>query len=161
MGDIRVLYDLDEALFFILTGLTHRDGLQYNLAMVFLVDEADPTKLVCRFAIGQIEPAQWQAEMDRRKDEGLLDLDMLLKEFRADKQKYLRTPIMDRWKGCKVDIGAGDTNVIRATPRPSDTGRPWNPVPRSTSAGTSARRTCSAGSLRETSCSFRSRSRRN
>ncbi len=112
VGDIRVLYDLDEALFFILTGLTHRDGLQYNRAMIFLVDEAAPTKLVCRFAIGQIEPAQWQAEMDRRKDEGLLDLDMLLKEFRADKQKYLRNPMMDRWKGCEVDIGAGDTNVI-------------------------------------------------
>ena len=45
VGDIRFLNDLDEALFFILTGLTHRDGLQYNRAMIFLADEADPTKL--------------------------------------------------------------------------------------------------------------------
>ena len=112
VGDIRVLHGLDEALFFILTGLTHRDGLQYNRAMVFLVDEADLTKLVCHYAVGQIDRAQWQAEMDRRKDEGPLDLDMLLRDFRADKQKYLCTPIMDRWKGHKLTIGAGDTNII-------------------------------------------------
>lgn len=112
VGDIRFLYGLDEALFFILTGLTHRDGLQYNRAMVFLVDEAVPTKLVCRYALGQIEPAQWEAEMVRIKDEEALDLYMLLKKFRVDKEKFLRNPMMDRWKGCEVDIGDRDTNVI-------------------------------------------------
>jgi len=112
LGSIRVLYDLDEALFFILTGLTHRNGLQYSRAMIFLVDEAVPTKLVCRFALGQIEPAQWQAEMDRMKDEGLLDLDMLLRNFRENKQKFLRNDMMDRWKGLEVDIGDRDSNII-------------------------------------------------
>ena len=127
VGDIRFLDDLDEALFFILTGLTHRDGLQYNRAMIFLADsladEANPTKLVCRYAIGHMELAQWEAEVGRMKDEELhRDLDKLLKEFRNDKQKFLNTPIMELWKGREVDISAGDTNLIgrhAAEPEPS------------------------------------------
>ena len=113
VGDIRFLDDRDEALFFILTGLTHNDGLQYNRAMIFLADEEDPTKLVCRYAVGHIELAQWEAEVAPTKDEELhLDLDKLLKEFRNDKQKFLNTRIMELWNGRKVDISAGDTNVI-------------------------------------------------
>lgn len=112
VGDVRILSDLDEALFFILTGLTHRDGLQYNRAMVFLVDEARTDRLVCQFAIGQIDPADWQREMDREAGRPALDLDRLLKDFRADKQKYLRNPMSDKWKGCEVDTTRADRSVI-------------------------------------------------
>ncbi len=113
VGDVRVLLDLDEALFFILTGLTHRDGLQYNRAMIFLVvDEAKPKQLVCQFAIGRVDPADWQDEMDRRKDEPFLNLDTLLQEFRDHKENYLHNPMMDRWKGCEVDTGNTDRSVI-------------------------------------------------
>ncbi|KFB74005.1 MAG: Sensor protein TorS [Candidatus Accumulibacter phosphatis] len=124
VGDVRILSDLDEALFFILTGLTHRDGLQYNRAMIYLVDEATPTdeakltnptkptdqakptRLICQFAIGQIASADWQEEVDRTLDDPPLELDQLMKDFRADKGKYLRNPMMTRWKGCEVDTEA-------------------------------------------------------
>ena len=112
VGDVRVLLNLDEALFFILTGLTHRDGLEYNRAMIFLVDEAKPYQLVCQFAIGRIVPADWQDEVDRRKDEPFLNLDTLLQDFRDHKENYLHNPMMERWKGCQVDIGNTDRSVI-------------------------------------------------
>lgn len=112
VGDVRVLLNLDEALFFILTGLTHRDGLQYNRAMIFLVDEAKPNQLVCQFAIGQIDPADWVAEMDRRKDEPFLDLDPLVQDFRDHKENYLHNPMMERWKGRQVDTGNTDRSLI-------------------------------------------------
>jgi len=112
VGDVRILSNLDEALFFILTGLTHRDGLQYNRAMIFLADEAKPNPLVCQFAVGQIDPADWQREMDKARDRPFLDLDKLLKEFRADKQKYLQNPMIDKWRGREVDISSTDGSLI-------------------------------------------------
>ena len=112
VGDVRILDKLDEALFFILTGLTHRDGLTYNRAMIFLVDEKDPNRLVFQFAIGQVEPEPWQAEMDRRKGEPPLNLDLMLQEFRADKEKYLHNQMMERWKGKVIDLRDTERSVI-------------------------------------------------
>jgi len=112
IGDVRILSNLDEALFFILTGLTHRDGLQYGRAMIFLVDEARTDRLVCQFAIGQIDPADWQREMDTERDRPFLDLDKLLREFRADKEKHLHSPMTDKWKGYEVNTADTDRSVI-------------------------------------------------
>lgn len=119
VGDFRILSDLDEALFFILTGLTHRDGLQYNRAMIYLVDDAQltdpakPTRLVCQFAIGQIEFAHWEEEVDRTLNDPLLDLDKLLRDFRADKSKFLQNPMMKMWKGREVDTEVYSNVIAR------------------------------------------------
>lgn len=112
VGNVRVLDDLDAALFFILTGLTHRDGLEYNRAMIFLVDKVNPEHLVCQFAVGQTDPSDWQNEMERAVSDPPLDLDMLLRDFRADKQKFLRNPMMKQWKGCEVNTGNPDRDFI-------------------------------------------------
>lgn len=112
VGDVRFLYDIDEAMYFILTGLTHRDGLQYNRAMLFLFDPLRPSKLVCRYAIGQVEPAHWQTEMDRTKDEGPLDLDVLLEEFRRNKDSPRTNPMLERWRGKEIDVAEHGTQVI-------------------------------------------------
>lgn len=105
VGDVRVLDNLDEALFFVLTGLTHRDGLQYNRTMIYLIDEEKPTQLVCRFAIGQIEPQMWQKEVGCVDEEPPLDLDKQLKDFRSNQEKYLTNPMMLQWKGREIKIG--------------------------------------------------------
>lgn len=112
VGDVRILSNLDEALFFILTGLTHRDGLQYNRAMVFLADDASPSRLVCRFAIGQIEPSDWQLEMDNESSEPLLNVDRSLRDFRANKNKYIHNPMMNKWLDTEVDLRRPEESVI-------------------------------------------------
>ena len=113
VGDVRFLDNLDEALFFILTGLTHRDGLQYNRAMIYLVEdkpgeEGKPTRLICQFAIGEIEKPEWQKNIDRIVDEPFLDLDKQMDDFRKNKAKYLDNPMKIRWKGQEIDIADPD-----------------------------------------------------
>jgi len=115
VGDVRFLDNLDEALFFLLTGLTHRDGLEYNRAMVYLaedkpVEEGKPTRLICQFAIGEIEKPEWQEKMDRLKVkyEPPLDLDSQVKGFRKNQAKFLDNPMMSRWKDHKIDIADPD-----------------------------------------------------
>ena len=124
VGDVRVFNGLDEALFFILTGLTHRDGLRYNRAMAFLVDESDKLKpkLVCRSVIGQIAPRDWQAEMDRTKAEEPLNLDELFRQFRENKEKFLDNPMMRWWKDCEISLADGASDVMArdaSVPKPT------------------------------------------
>ncbi len=113
VGDVRFLDNLDEALFFILTGLTHRDGLQYNRAMIYLVEdkpveEKKPTRLICQFAIGEIEKKDWQEKMNRILDEPFLDLDKQMEDFRNNKAKYLDNPMKNRWKGQEIESADPD-----------------------------------------------------
>jgi signal transduction histidine kinase len=120
VGDVRVLDNLDEALFFILTGLTHRDGLQYNRTMIYLVEdkpveEGKPTRLICQFAIGEIEKKDWQEKVDCIVDEPPLDLDSQVKDFRYHRAMYLNNPMMNRWKGHEIDIADPDQVIAQHT----------------------------------------------
>ncbi|MEI7867222.1 MAG: GAF domain-containing protein [Candidatus Methylumidiphilus sp.] len=120
VGDVRVLDNLDEALFFILTGLTHRDGLQYDRAMICLVEEkpveeGKPKRLICQFAIGVIEKPDWEEVLRRKGDEPFLDLDKQMEDFRTNKAKYLANPMMSRWKGRQIDIADPDQAIAQHT----------------------------------------------
>jgi signal transduction histidine kinase len=125
VGDVRFLDNLDEALFFILAGLTYRDGLQYSRAMIYLVEdkpvvemtinENKPTRLTCQFAIGEIEKKDWQVKVDCIVDEPFLDLDKQMEDFRTNEAKYLDNPMMNRWKGHKIDIPDPDQVIAQYT----------------------------------------------
>ncbi len=128
VGDVRVLDNLDEALFFILTGLTHRDGLQYDRAMIYLVEdktveEKKPTRLICQFAIGEIEKPDWEEDILRRGDEPPLDLDSQVKDFRNNQAKILDNPMMSRWKDHQIEIADPDQAIALHTAAPH-TARP-------------------------------------
>lgn len=114
VGDFRVLYDLDEALFSILTGLTHRDGLEYNRAMIYLVDgDSDKrSRLVCRFAIGEVAADDWQRNLEAMLDQPTLDLDRELRAFRSSREKYRNNPMMVKWNGHVVDIDDVKQSVV-------------------------------------------------
>lgn len=114
VGDFRVLYDQDEALFFILTGLTHRDGLKYNRAMIYLVDgDSDKrSRLICRFAIGEVAADDWQRNVDAMLDQPPLDLDRDLRAFRLSREKYRNNPMMNRWNGHVIDIDDAKHSVV-------------------------------------------------
>lgn len=115
VGDFRVLYDLDEALFFILTGLTHRDGLEYNRAMIYLVDGDHfdkRTRLICRFAIGEVAADDWQRSVDAMLDQPPLDLDRELRAFRLSRETYRNNQMMGRWHGHVVDTGEAEHSAI-------------------------------------------------
>lgn len=110
----RVLYDLDEALFFISTWLTHRDGLEYNRAMIYLVDgDSDRrSRLTCRFAIGEITHEDWQRKVERLVNQPHLDLDQELKDFREAREKYQDNQMMGRWRGQVVNTDDAGRSVI-------------------------------------------------
>lgn len=112
VSNVRVLDGPDVALFFILTGLTHGGGLQYNRAMVFLKDERDPGRLVCPFAIGPIEREEWHREMQSGSARPDLNIDGLLREFHADKGKFYGNPMTKRWGGCQLFLHDGKRQII-------------------------------------------------
>lgn len=94
VGDIRVLEGLNRALFFILTGLTHGDGLQYNRALMFLKETPGSNSLVCRYAIGHMDPARWNCDMRDRPSPDRLDWDAVLETLGEDSEVYRR----DIWR---------------------------------------------------------------
>jgi len=63
LGNIRVLEGLNRALYFILTGLTYKEGLEYNRALVFLKERPDSRSLACEFAVGHMDAADWDRDM--------------------------------------------------------------------------------------------------
>jgi CheY-like chemotaxis protein len=130
VGDVRLLDNLDDALFFILTGLTHRDGLLYNRAMIYLVEDkpvedGNSTRLICQFAIGEIEKPDWEEAIRRKGDEQQLDLDKQMKDFRKNKAKFLDNPMMRLWKGRQIEIAdpdpaASEKHAVAVYPGPLD-----------------------------------------
>lgn len=116
VSKIRVLGSLEEALFFILTGLTHGGGLRYNRAMIFLYEEKDSQKeLVCRFAMGPLNKEEWD-EMTKisskfTEPEFERDLDNRLTSFHDNKEKFCNNPMMNKWQGTRILVD-DNTQVI-------------------------------------------------
>lgn len=95
IGRIRVLDGLEEALHFILTGLTHGAGLGYNRALLFR-REAPGNRMTCGFAIGHMEAADWDLDMRNVVQPAQSDLDNLLIKDRGQ-AAYKRTAIWLHW----------------------------------------------------------------
>ncbi|MFH1464409.1 MAG: GAF domain-containing protein [Pseudomonadota bacterium] len=112
VGHLRVLDGLDEALFFILTGLTHNGGLQYNRALVFVVDKDKPHELVCRFGVGQIEPDEWREEIKSASSSGVLDIDQAVNVFRHDPKPFMETRLVRTWRWRRIPMGDRDGQVV-------------------------------------------------
>jgi len=114
VGDVRMFQDLNTALFFIITGLTHGAGLQYNRAMIFLKDEADPETLVCRFAIGEMELNEWEHAMKRPRAGSELDIDSLLQKYQADPERFRENAMMQQWKNYKLQLKRPGQVIVKA-----------------------------------------------
>ncbi|MFH1464412.1 MAG: hybrid sensor histidine kinase/response regulator [Pseudomonadota bacterium] len=112
VGQVRVLDGLEDALFFILTGLTHNDGLQYNRALVFVRDEVRRSELKCRFALGAIDPEAWVADISSERTQQPLHIDHLLGEFGRNRASYVDTAAMRRWAGQTLRTTETSTQVI-------------------------------------------------
>jgi signal transduction histidine kinase len=109
VSSIRVLDGVDDALFFILTGLTHGDGLQYNRAMVFLKEQnAVAERLVCRYAVGPIDHYAWGLETKIVDAHGPLNFDKLIPEFRQNREQFMETAMMKNW--CKREVCLDNIN---------------------------------------------------
>jgi CheY-like chemotaxis protein len=97
IGNLRVLEGEDEALFFLLTGLTHGAGLAYNRAMIFLRDRKDPRRLGCSLAIGHVRDEDWSHDMTTNPPEQPLNLDRLVHEFRTRRKDFISSALMEMW----------------------------------------------------------------
>jgi signal transduction histidine kinase len=104
IGNIRVLDGLEMALFFVLTGLTHGRGLEYNRALIFLKQDPGSSKLVCKFAVGHLDDRAWDEEMRTTARPDKIDLDALCREFEVDQRRFVDTPIMKAWYGTEVSL---------------------------------------------------------
>ncbi len=105
VSSIRVLEGIDDALFFILTGLTHGYGLQYNRAIIFLKDQGSrPDKIVCKYAVGSIDIDAWESETEPIMDPCNLDFDKLIPEFQQNREYFSETPLMRDWLNKKIRL---------------------------------------------------------
>ncbi len=120
VSDFRILNGLEEALFFILTGLTHNVGLQYNRAMAFMKENSlndDEGYLVCKFSVGCLDLDDWSALIkqirDGHQDNSVdsLNIDVLLKEFNDKKNEFFQKPLAQKWNGLKIPL-KNSKNII-------------------------------------------------
>lgn len=102
-GQIQYPDGQEAALFLLLTALTHGDDLGYNRAIAFLVDKEDaPSRLTCRFAVGQLDMEAWHGAV--ASTDAKLDLHQLLEDFEKDRSRFLDTAIMRAWSRWEVPL---------------------------------------------------------
>jgi len=100
VSKIRILNNIEEALFFISTGLTHEDGLKYNRAIIFLREKKDKKdNLVCKFALGPLNHYEWKEQVEYSIHNKLFalkenDFEKHLHYFRENKQIFYEKLIM-------------------------------------------------------------------
>jgi GAF domain-containing protein len=105
VGQIRVFDKPEAALYFVLTGLTHGSGLQYNRALAFQLQRSDNNKryLSCVFAVGHVDAREWDLDMRTSGPPGRLDF---TQRPALSGRPYSRTPIWRAWYGKSVALDA-------------------------------------------------------
>ena len=96
--------ELDKVLYIILSGLTHGDGLKFNRAILFLVDETT-RELYASTAVG---PASGEeaARIWKEIDEGQLDLESLLDAYGAASRDPGAQKLARMFDGFRIPVPA-------------------------------------------------------